>query len=107
MSEADDPPPCEYIIQSYDTAFTKAIEQTIALLQRGASLPGRSDEPAIILLDAEKGRWEFPELKDAALRVYKDYDPDMVLIEQKASGTPLTRIRRWVFPRAFTTRQGR
>ena len=70
--EADDPPPCEYIIQSYDTAFTKSERADYsAITTWGIFYPDEGDEPAIILLDAEKGRWEFPELKDAALRLYK------------------------------------
>ena len=43
-----------------------------------------------MLLDAVKGRWEFPQLKEEANELYKMYDPDMVLIEQKGSGMPLT-----------------
>ena len=107
--EADDPPPCEYIIQSYDTAFTKSERADYsAITTWGIFYPDEGDEPAIILLDAEKGRWEFPELKDAALRLYKDYDPDMVLIEQKASGTPLTHeLRQMGIPvSAFTPGRG-
>ena len=107
--EADDPPPCEYIIQSYDTAFTKSERADYsAITTWGIFYPDEGEEPAIILLDAEKGRWEFPELKDAALRLYKDYDPDMVLIEQKASGTPLTHeMRQMGIPvSAFTPGRG-
>ena len=107
--EADDPPPCEYIIQSYDTAFTKSQRADYsAITTWGIFYPDEGDEPAIILLDAEKGRWEFPELKDAALRLYNDYDPDMVLIEQKASGTPLTHeMRQMGIPvSAFTPGRG-
>ena len=107
--EADDPPPCEYIIQSYDTAFTKSQRADYsAITTWGIFYPDEGDEPAIILLDAEKGRWEFPELKDAALRLYNDYDPDMVLIEQKASGTPLTHeLRQMGIPvSAFTPGRG-
>tara|TARA_R100001440_G_scaffold2010_2_gene6251 strand:- start:3331 stop:4815 length:1485 start_codon:yes stop_codon:yes gene_type:complete len=107
--EADDPPPCEYIIQSYDTAFTKSQRADYsAITTWGIFYPDEGDEPAIILLDAEKGRWEFPELKDAALRLYKDFDPDMVLIEQKASGTPLTHeLRQMGIPvSAFTPGRG-
>ena len=89
--ESDDPPPCDYIIQSYDTAFTKSDRADYsAITTWGVFYPDEGDMPAIILLDSEKGRWEFPELKDAALRLYQDFDPDMVLIEQKASGAPLT-----------------
>ena len=107
--EADDPPPCEYIIQSYDTAFTKSERADYsAITTWGIFYPDEGDEPAIILLDAEKGRWEFPELKDAALRLYNEYDPDMVLIEQKASGTPLTHeMRQMGIPvSAFTPGRG-
>ena len=107
--EADDPPPCEYIIQSYDTAFTKSERADYsAITTWGIFYPDEGDEPAIILLDAEKGRWEFPELKDAALRLYNEYDPDMVLIEQKASGTPLTHeLRQMGIPvSAFTPGRG-
>ena len=89
--ERDAPPPCDYIIQSYDTAFTKSERADYsAITTWGVFYPDEGDEAAIILLDAEKGRWEFPELKDQAMRLYQEYEPDMVLIEQKASGTPLT-----------------
>jgi predicted phage terminase large subunit-like protein len=46
--------------------------------------------PNIILLDSKKGRWDFPELKQIALDNYKFWEPDSVIIEAKASGTPLT-----------------
>ena len=107
--ENDDPPPCEYIIQSYDTAFTKSERADYsAITTWGVFYPDEGDEPAIILLDSEKGRWEFPELKDAGLRLYNDFDPDMVLIEQKASGTPLTHeLRQMGIPvSAFTPGRG-
>lgn len=107
--ENDDPPPCEYIIQSYDTAFTKSERADYsAITTWGVFYPDEGEEPAIILLDSEKGRWEFPELKDAALRLYNDFEPDMVLIEQKASGTPLTHeLRQMGIPvSAFTPGRG-
>ena len=44
----------------------------------------------IILLNAFKGRYEFPELRRVALEEYQDWKPDMVIIEAKASGLPLT-----------------
>ena len=49
------------------------------------------DSPAsLILLDAQKGRYDFPELKQAAWEQYKYWDPDTVIVEAKASGQPLT-----------------
>ena len=106
---SDDPPACSYIIQSYDTAFTKSERSDFsAITTWGVFHPDDGDEAAIILLDAEKGRWEFPELKDAALRLYGEYEPDLVLIEQKASGTPLTQdLRKMGIPvSGFTPGRG-
>tara|TARA_B100000287_G_scaffold143823_2_gene135717 strand:- start:711 stop:2198 length:1488 start_codon:yes stop_codon:yes gene_type:complete len=89
--EREDPPHCEYIIQSYDTAFLKSERADYsAITTWGVFYPTEDDGPNIILLNSEKGRWEFPTLKRKAHEHYIDYDPDMVLIEAKASGLPLT-----------------
>ena len=105
----DDPPVVDYVIQSYDTAFTKSERADYsAITTWGVFHPDEGDEAAIILLDSEKGRWEFPELKDAAMRLYEEFEPDMVLIEQKASGTPLTQdLRKMGIPvSGFTPGRG-
>jgi predicted phage terminase large subunit-like protein len=61
--------------------------------------PSDGAPDSIILLDAQKGRWDFPELKEIAMKEYRYWDPDMVLIEAKASGTPLTHeLRRLGIP---------
>ena len=89
--EDDSPPPCQYVIQSYDTAFSK--KQTAdysAITTWGIFSPGEDKGDAIVLLNAERGRWDFPELKAIAMEQYEEYEPDVVLIEAQASGTPLT-----------------
>jgi phage terminase large subunit-like protein len=43
----------------------------------------------MILLDAIKGKFDFPELKNMAFEQYKYWEPETVLIEAKASGQPL------------------
>jgi predicted phage terminase large subunit-like protein len=43
----------------------------------------------IILLNAFRERMEFPRLKQAAIDEYKEWEPDSVIIEKKASGSPL------------------
>ena len=43
----------------------------------------------VILLDARRGRWNFPELKEIAYEEHEYWEPDMVLVEAKATGTPL------------------
>ena len=45
---------------------------------------------SLILLDAKKGRYDFPELKQVAYEQWKYWDPDTVIVEAKASGQPLT-----------------
>ena len=89
--EKDNLPDCYYIIQSYDTAFLKKeTADYSAITTWGIFYPEEGGKPNIILLDAIKDRFEFPELRREALEQYKYWNPDMVIVEQKASGTPLT-----------------
>ena len=41
------------------------------------------------LLDAFKDRMGFPELKQVALKHYKEWNPDAFIVEKKAAGGPL------------------
>jgi len=43
----------------------------------------------IICLDAFKARMEFPELKQKAFEMYKEWEPDTLIVEKKAAGAPL------------------
>ena len=43
----------------------------------------------IILMDARRGRWNFPELKEVAHEEHEYWEPDMVIVEAKATGQPL------------------
>ena len=43
----------------------------------------------IIMLDAKRGRYEFPELKQVVLDDYNYWQPDSIIVEKKASGAPL------------------
>ena len=107
--ENNAPPHVSYIIQSYDTAYSKSERADFsAITTWGIFSPEESDTEAIILLDAQRGRWDFPELKEVAQKLYREYDPDMVLIEQKATGTPLTHeLRRMGIPvTPFTPSRG-
>ncbi len=84
-------PGLEYIIQSYDTAFLKKeYSDYSAITTWGVFYPHEDSGPNLILLDSTKGRYEFPELKREALRSYHYWEPDIVIIEAKASGSPLT-----------------
>jgi len=84
-------PPVSYIMQSYDTAFSKKeTADYSAITTWGVFQPKEGGPDNLILMDAKRGRWDFPELKAKALEEYQYWEPDMVLIEAKASGTPLT-----------------
>jgi phage terminase large subunit-like protein len=84
----DDPPKCEYIIQSWDTAFeTKNNSDYSACTTWGIFYnEEENDSPQLILLDAFKDRMAFPELKVVALKQYKEWEPDAFIVEKKASG---------------------
>jgi predicted phage terminase large subunit-like protein len=88
--EGKELPTMEYIIQSYDTAYSKKETADYSAITTWGVFTTPAGEQAIILIDARKGRWDFPELKRIGYDEYKYWDPDMVLIEAKASGMPLT-----------------
>tara|TARA_R100000655_G_scaffold1422_3_gene5414 strand:+ start:477 stop:1937 length:1461 start_codon:yes stop_codon:yes gene_type:complete len=89
--EKESIPPVSYIMQSYDTAFSKKeTADYSAITTWGVFQPEEGGPDNIILMDAKRGRWDFPELKSQAMEEYDYWEPDMVLIEAKASGTPLT-----------------
>ena len=84
-------PELQYIIQSFDTAFSKKETADFsAITTWGVFEPSEDQKPCIILLDAKRGRWNFPELKEVAKKEYAYWEPEMVLVEAKASGVPLT-----------------
>jgi predicted phage terminase large subunit-like protein len=91
--EKEDPPSCEYIIQSWDTAFEKHSRADYSACTTWGVFykpNGNGDDVAnIILLDSVKARMEFPELKRKALDMYKEWNPDSLIIEKKAAGAPL------------------
>ena len=89
--DKDDPPPCDYVIQSWDTAFeTKNNSDYSACTTWGVWYnEEEGNSPQIILLDAFKDRMAFPELKEIALKHYKEWTPDAFVVEKKAAGAPL------------------
>jgi len=85
------PPVCDFIIQSWDTAFTKNERSDYSACTTWGVFR-MDDDPNninIILLDAFQKRMEFPELKAKALVMYQEWEPDACIIEAKAAGAPL------------------
>lgn len=106
------PPKCDFVIQSWDTAFeAKTRADYSACTTWGVFKKNPTDTNVqyhIILLDAFRARIEFPVLKQEALRMYTYWQPDNLIIEQKASGAPLTQeLRRGGIPvQEFTPVRG-
>ena len=88
---SDDPPPCEYVIQSWDTAHeTKSTSDYSACTTWGVWYnEEENNAPQVILLDAFKDRMAFPELKAIAFKHWKEWEPDAFIVEKKAAGGPL------------------
>ena len=92
--EYNEPPQCEFVIQSWDTAFLKTERADYSACTTWGVFYQEGEEdgmltPNIILLDAYKERLEFPELKKVSMEKYRAYSPDAFIIEGKAAGMPL------------------
>ena len=92
--DSNNPPPCEAIIQSWDTAFLKTERSDYSACTTWGVFYHPDDTTGIekthlILLDSFKAKLEFPELKRAAYDKYMEWEPDQMIIEAKASGAPL------------------
>ena len=89
--EEDNPPMCDFILQSWDTAFEKTQRADYSAGTTWGIFINHKDgnRPNIILLNTYKKRVEFPELKKDVMEEYKAYEPDTIIIEKKASGAPL------------------
>jgi predicted phage terminase large subunit-like protein len=95
--DQEDPPSCEFIIQTYDTAFSTAKTADFSVIQTwgifgqmGADSTGTETWIAhMILLSNIKERFEYPELRRKAQEMHDLYRPDICIIEKKASGQSL------------------
>jgi len=91
--EHERPPSCEYLIQSWDTAFEKNNRADYSACTTWGVFqhPDKRGNlrANIILLDAMKARMEFPELKAKAFELWKEWEPDTLIVEKRAAGAPL------------------
>jgi hypothetical protein len=88
--EEDRPPECEYILQTWDTAFEKHQRADFSAgTTWGVFTYHKDNTKNIILLNTYKKRVEWVDLKKDVLAEYREYEPDGLLIEKKATGAPL------------------
>ena len=103
------PPHCEFVIQSWDTAFLAKETADYSACTTWGVFYTEDRQAKIVLLDALQERLEFPDLKVRAYEMYKEYDPDAFIVEAKAAGSPLIfELRRMGIPVAeYTPSRGK
>jgi predicted phage terminase large subunit-like protein len=92
-----EPPPCDFIIQTYDTAFSTKTTADYSVIQTWGifSMYDQDEEGHesyqgnLILLGNIKGRFEYPELRRMTQLLYQEHRPDVCMVEKKASGQSL------------------
>ena len=91
--EEDSPPHCEFVLQSWDTAFEKSNRSDYSACTTWGVFYQEDDtgviQANIILLNAFRDRLEFPSLKKKAIEQCKEWEPDSIIVEKKATGAPL------------------
>ena len=94
---SDDPPDCDFIIQTCDTAFSAKTTADYSVIQTWGiftrvmtdSYGTETMVANLILLSNMRERLEYPELRSTAQQMYDSYEPDVIIIEKKASGQSL------------------
>lgn len=89
-----EPPEIDTVLISVDTAFEKTERANYSAFTVWGKFQIKDEKEEIyrdnvILLDAFKGKWEFPELKSIAKKTYEKWKPDIFLVEKKSAGSPL------------------
>ena len=88
--EKDDPPQCEFTIMSLDAAQESNNRADYnALTTWGVFFNEETNNYAIILLNSIKKRMEYPDLKAMVLEEYKEWEPDVFIVEKKSNGSAL------------------
>jgi len=97
----DKPPPMDYLIMAMDTAFEakKSADYSAAVIFGVWTNDEDGGQPNLMLLEAWRDKLEFPDLKQKTKELYKEWEPDSIIIEKKASGAPLIyELRRMGIP---------
>jgi predicted phage terminase large subunit-like protein len=99
------PPKLDFTVQSWDTAMTAGKKSAFSACTTWGVFKDDSGAPNMILLSVWRGRKEYHEVRSMAQRLAADYldtnetsfrggkslQPDMVLVEAKATGDQLIR----------------
>ena len=83
--ESDDLPDIEYVMQSYDTAFSTKEKSSYSARTTWGVFRANGQINAIVI-EMWYDRVTYPELRILAQEAFEDWEPDAVMIEKKASG---------------------
>jgi len=84
------PPAITHVLVTMDTAFSeKERADFSAYIVWGVFYPYHGSPPNLIMLFAERGKWGWPDLVARCKDINKDWKPDFMVIEKKASGQSL------------------
>jgi|TARA_R110001592_G_scaffold6922_1_gene38192 predicted phage terminase large subunit-like protein len=86
--ESDDLPEIEYVMQSYDTAFSTK-EKSSYSARTTWGVFRKNGQINVIVIEMWYDRVTYPELRTLAQEAYEEWQPDAVMIEKKASGQSL------------------
>ena len=84
----ENPPEMDYILQSWDTAYTVTETSDYSACTTWGVFSGEGGYN-LFLIDSFREKLTFPELKNQAVHLYNELQPDLVLVEAKASGWSL------------------
>jgi len=96
--DEDEPPHCEFVLQTYDTAFSTSNTADFSVIQTWGIFHSVSEDidtgveqvvANMILLGSKRGRYEYPDLRRIAQEQFRTHRPDVCLVEKKASGQSL------------------
>lgn len=76
-----DPGRYDYVLQSWDTAFKDKEQNDYSALTTWGCI-----ENKIYLLDAFRGKLEYPDLKTTFMQYADKWKPELIVVEDKASG---------------------
>lgn len=80
------PPDCDFTMFSIDTAYSKKQKADFSAISYLGTWKNETGFVNLIGLGAWKGRWSFPEQKAEIIRLYHEHKPDVILVEEKATG---------------------
>lgn len=82
-------PPFVYVLQSWDTALTENDMSAFSACTTWGVFQDKSMSHHVMLLDVYTDRLSLPKLRNKAIDLWRENDPDEILIEWKASGYSL------------------